>query len=116
MKTCDKICNQCPFATKSLPGWLGPHTIEEILNCMQMEGLFSCHLHRDGETTTEQIMNGEIPICRGFLATASKSCKLFGQHPLTGSLLLKLQREITNEDKKLVMDQWEFKEHHEKYI
>lgn len=110
---CKKICNQCPFSKNSMRGWLGPHSIEEILHVQQMEGLFSCHMTREDETTVEDIKEGRTPICRGFIASASASCKLFGQNPETGNALRELQDQITPEEKKEVLPRWEFKNHHE---
>ena len=95
-----------------MKGWLGHHTIEEILHIQQMEGLFSCHMSRTDESTIEDIYMGVLPICRGFLASASASCKMFGQNPETGLALKQLQSEITDEEKKQVLTRWEFKEHH----
>jgi hypothetical protein len=109
---CKKICDECPFSKESLRGWLGPHSIEEILHMQQSEYPFSCHKTRDDQTTNEAIQNGEYPICRGYIASASKSCKRFGQHPIVGQAMLKLQEEITQEDKDQVLARWEFPDHH----
>lgn len=112
MITCKKICNECPFSKNSMKGWLGHHSIEEIMHTQQMEGLFSCHMQRTEDSIEDDILNGELPICRGFLASASASCKLFGQNPHTGQSLKRLQDEITDEEKKQVLTRWEFSAHH----
>lgn len=94
-------------------GWLGHHTIEEIQHTMQFEGLFSCHMARKEDSTYEDIENGKLPICRGFLASASASCKMFGQNPENGAALRELQKQITKEDKAQVLTKWEFAAHHD---
>jgi len=113
MKTCKKICKECPFSKTSARGWLGHHTIEEIQHTMQFEGLFSCHMTRTEDSTFEDIESGKTPICRGFLASASASCKMFGQHPENGAALRELQKEITDEEKEQVLTKWDFAVHHD---
>lgn len=113
MKICKKICNQCPFSKDSAPGWLGPHTVEEILNSQQFEIPFSCHKKRKDDSTITDILNKKLQICRGWVASASKSFKLFGQHPQFGFVLKKLQDEITQEDKEAVLTRNEFQEYHD---
>lgn len=112
MKLCKKICNECPFSQESMPGWLGPHDVNEILNAQQFETPFSCHKQRTDDTKLEDIITGKIDICRGFVASASKSCKLFGQGSMFGQDLRNLQDEITEEDKELVLTRWDFRTHH----
>lgn len=116
---CKKLCNECPFSKNSLPGWLGSHTVQGILDSQQFEGLFSCHKVR-GENESEnekKILSGEHPICRGYVLSATVSCKVFGQNGKTGKELRRLQNENrpSDEEKELILKRWEFKEHHEKY-
>lgn len=115
MRVCQRMCNECPFSNKSLRGWLGPHTIEEIQNTIQFEGEFTCHLHRKDGVDLEDIMDGSIPICRGFMLSAKKSCKVFGQAANQISKgLQKLQQSMdyTNDDMSLVLTKWDFRTHH----
>lgn len=112
MNICKKICNECPFRKTSLNGWLGHHDVEDIIKMQQNEYPFSCHMQRTDETTLEDVIVGDIDVCRGFLASASESSKLYGQHPVYGQALRALQNDITDEDKKIVMNKWDFKEHH----
>ncbi len=69
LKTCERVCKECPFAKTSMRGWLGGLTVEETLDAQQFEQLFSCHLHRESEPVVNlnKIMRGEQPICRGFM-------------------------------------------------
>lgn len=39
---CTVPCNDCPFRRKSLPGWLGPWSVEEVLGHIAY-GPFPCH-------------------------------------------------------------------------
>lgn len=113
---CKKICGQCPFKTTSLQGYLDYHTTDEILESLQLEVPFSCHLQRkdDMNTNWKEVENGTQNVCRGYIAMASKSCKLFGQHPIYGKEMLRLQKEINEEDKKEVFNKWDWKKYHEK--
>lgn len=60
LTVCKKVCNECPFRAKSLPGWLGSHTVDEIQNSIQFEGLFSCHKQRgpNQSENEEKIITG----------------------------------------------------------
>ncbi len=116
LNVCKKLCNECPFSKNSLNGWLGGATVQETLDAMQNEMLFSCHKTRgeDIHQNLSDIVHGKQPICRGFILSAKKSCKMFGQTPINGQALLKLQNEIelTDEDRENILTRWEFKEHH----
>ena len=36
-------CHDCPWRRASIPGWLGPYTIEEWLQVAHGEGRIECH-------------------------------------------------------------------------
>ncbi len=116
LSVCAKVCKECPFKRGSLKGWLGGLSIEETLEHMNKERFFSCHMTR-GEDTEEnfiQIIQGKQPICRGFMISAQKSAKLFG-NGLTASRALKALQEnidVTEEEKDEVMTAWEFRKYH----
>jgi len=110
---CKKVCSKCPFSKKSLPGWLGPYDVDSILFAQQFDSGFACHTHIEEESSIEDVLNGDIPICRGFVASASASHKLFGQLNTNVSKGLKsLQEEITEEDKENVLNRNDFRIHH----
>lgn len=94
MKVCSRVCNECPFSSNSLPGYLGPHATNDIIQMMNFEHPFSCHLHRDEETTYDDIKNGLVPVCRGFMVSASLSCKMFGGSLEFGSDLKRIQDQV----------------------
>ena len=116
LTVCSKVCNQCPFSSKSLRGWLGDVSVEDTLEAQQSEQLFSCHLHRQGDPAVNlnKIMRGVQPICRGYMISAHISCKSFGQNHDTGEALKKLSSEmvITDEEKEVILTRWAFKKHH----
>ena len=109
------ICNECPFSKGSLKGWLGGEAVEDTLNCMQFDQAFSCHMHRTEETHQGDIWVGDLPICRGFMMSAKKSCKMFGQMITVDSILLKdLQKrtDFSSEELEQVLSKQEFRKHH----
>lgn len=115
IRVCSRVCRACPFRATSAPGWLGPHSVQEILNTMQFDQLFSCHLTRDDETTEADILSGRVPICRGFIASANASFKLFGQNPEFGPMLRALQDQVKAEgleDMGEILNRNQFANHH----
>lgn len=40
----DKPCAECPFLRTSMPGHLGPHTVEEWVEAAHGEGPMACHM------------------------------------------------------------------------
>jgi hypothetical protein len=116
MKVCKRMCNECPFANDSAPGWLGPSTVADTLDTQNFELPFSCHKTRDDDTGYPEIAKGLYPVCRGWLLSATKSCKQFGRNPYYGEALAQLQQEnpLTEQDRDRVMDQREFRAHHQK--
>ncbi len=117
MKTiCKQVCNDCPFGKKSTKGWLGPYSVKEIQDAIQFEYLFGCHkqLGDDPSENRKKIESGEINMCRGFMLSAEKSCKLFGQNPNTGKELRELQDNLNPTKKELenTLSKWEFAKHH----
>lgn len=115
MEICKKICNECPFRVNSTKGWLGPHNASEIIEDLNRDIPFSCHMVRGNDPLENQrkMLSGEHPICRGYIACATRSAKQFGQHSTYGKEMRRLQKEITDEDENLVMNKWTFKKYHE---
>ena len=116
LTTCKKVCKECPFRKDSLRGWLGDLDLEQTMNAQQFESIFTCHMTRSEapHVNLSEAMKGKQPICRGFILSASISAKMFGQNPFTGQQLRKLQEDnpLTDDDRKLIMTRWEFREHH----
>ncbi|MFA6199234.1 MAG: hypothetical protein WC679_02345 [Bacteroidales bacterium] len=77
---CKKLCNDCPFSSKSMPGFLGGYTIDDIMQFMQFDALFPCHKFLQDDTqlsvVNSGVRRGEIPLCRGYGEMMIKSCKL----------------------------------------
>ena len=38
-----KVCNDCPFRRKAMPGWLGGGSPESFIDCMQRDEPLPCH-------------------------------------------------------------------------
>ena len=115
LTVCSKLCVECPFSKKAKKGWLGSHTLEGVIEVQKNEELFSCHLARKTGMTSDQIESGEIKICRGYVASATKSDITFGKNDVNGEELRRLQQQIIaedKEDKNIILSQDEFKEHH----
>lgn len=112
---CKKMCGECPFLKDSAQGYLDYHDPQEILDDMNRDIPFSCHLQRadDPQLNAEELENGNQNVCRGYVATASKSAKLFGQHPFYGKQMRGLQDTITAADKDQVLNKWDWLKYHD---
>lgn len=64
-----KPCDECPFRTNALPGWLGGETPETTYDHIMTEGDFSCHKTRH-KAVKEQDR------CRGSLLFLRQACKI----------------------------------------
>jgi len=115
LNVCSKLCKECPFSKASPKGWLGLHTLKGVLIAQQIEELFSCHMARKEGMSSENIESGEIRICRGYIASATKSGVIFGHHHKNGSELKRLQELIAKEameDEDIILSRQEFIQHH----
>ena len=115
LTVCSKLCNECPFSAAAPKGWLGSHTLDGVLSAQQGEELFSCHMARKENMTSDNIESGEIRICRGYVASATKSGIIFGKNDKNGSELKRLQKliaEEAKEDENIILSRPEFVEHH----
>ena len=115
LSVCTKLCAECPFSAKSLKGWLGPHTIDAVIEAQETEGLFSCHMARKENMTIDEIESGAVRMCRGYIASSTKSGLIFGDSDKNGKELKRLQQLIIKEDfedQNIILSQNEFKEHH----
>lgn len=110
MRTRKETCKECPFIRGCAPGWLGPHSTDEIMAHFSFELSFSCHMERTRKTTPEDVGAGRISICRGFLASANKSGKRF-----RNKRLFDLQEKVKSEGLEVdeeVLAQWDFVDYH----
>lgn len=118
LTVCSTLCKECPFSKESPKGWLGSHSLKDILKTHENEELFSCHLARKTNMTIENIESGEIKICRGYIASATKSGVIFSDSTQNGSELKRLQDKIIKEQKDeeaIILSRDEFKLHHDPY-
>lgn len=112
---CKRLCNECPFIKSSPEGWLGPHTLQDVLDTQSQKKLFSCHMLRKEDMTKESIESGEVRICRGYIASATKSGIEFGEGNETEKSLKALQEMVVREAKEdpdVILSREEFKLHH----
>ncbi len=115
LNVCSKLCKECPFSANSPKGWLGSHSLGGVLAAQNDEKLFSCHLARKENMTGEEIEAGQVKICRGYVASATKSGIVFGEDEVNGPELRRLQDLIASEDKEepsIILSQEEFVVHH----
>jgi len=116
LTVCTKICKECPFSNAAPRGWLGSHTLPDILAAQHAGKLFSCHLQRHDGMTNNDIKAGSVPICRGYLVSATKSGITLDKDPQNGLDLSQLQAQVMQEnaeDLSTILSQQEFKEHHD---
>ncbi len=114
--TCSKICKECPFSKNSLPGFLADYTPQDIVDFMNREDLFPCHMmmpdeNLDQSDVEKMIKNGELKLCRGYVESIIKSAKL----PRNNKFLLdamKCVRESGVSENSMPI--WEFVKHHTK--
>ena len=115
LNVCSKLCSECPFSTNSPKGWLGSHSLRGVLAAQDNEKLFSCHLARRENMTGDDIGSGQVKICRGYVASATKSGIVFGEDEVNGPELQRLQQLISSENKEdlnIILSQEEFVVHH----
>lgn len=115
LNVCSKLCSECPFSTNAPKGWLGSHSLGGVLAAQNDEKLFSCHLARRENMTGDDIESGQIKICRGYVASATKSGIVFGEDEINGPELQRLQQLISAENKEdvnIILSQEEFVVHH----
>ncbi|VAW95327.1 hypothetical protein MNBD_GAMMA22-36 [hydrothermal vent metagenome] len=99
LSICKKICKECPFSQSSPKGWLGPHSLEAVIETQQQGKLFSCHMVRKQDMVHQDIECGDIRICRGFIASATKSGIVFDRETETHRALSDLQILVSSEAK-----------------
>ncbi len=111
---CKKICNECPFSNTSAKGWLADYTTEDFKTFMNNEALFPCHMQRyeDGMTqidVEDEILHGGMRICRGYVESMIKSCKM----PKSNDILIEVREQVKLEGlSEQSMPIWEFIKHH----
>lgn len=117
MKVCTKICNECPFSNKSLPGWLADYTVEDIKNYQRHDALFPCHLMIKGDQFTQEevskaIEAGEMKLCRGYIESIIKSAKM----PKKGTALYEAYEVVKKQGlSENSISMWDFEKHHTQF-
>jgi hypothetical protein len=116
MSICKKICNECPFSNKSLNGWLGGYSIDDVMAFQRTETSFPCHKMMTQENLSQAqadkaIKNGNMKLCRGYVESMVKSCKSPFANQLLIEAIVKVKAEGLSEDSMAI---WDFKKHHDK--
>ncbi len=112
---CSKLCNECPFSASSPKGWLGPHSLEDVIRTQDNQSLFSCHLARKTDMSHDDMTSGAIKICRGYVASSTKSGIAFDNGSDIAEGLKKLQDLVISENKEAddaILSKDEFINHH----
>jgi len=109
MNTCKKVCKECPFSRNSLRGYLGPHTLEDILAYKNSDYPFTCHMQRVEDIWSNT--SDSIDVCKGYILWATKSAHLFKSKGLRD---LQLQVDKESEDYTNVMNLGQFFNHHKR--
>jgi hypothetical protein len=99
----DKPCNECPFRKKSLPGWLGQHTIDEIYEFKNSDENFTCHLTRE---------TGKEHMCAGYVHFRNNHCQMSKYNVE----LRNLEKEFKSSEYKKDCLGFDFREHHTKFL
>lgn len=114
MNVCKKICNECPFSNKSMKGWLANYTINDIIEIQSNELLFPCHMMMSDNDMTfievsESIKEGKLKLCRGYVESMIKSCKLPRHNTILINAILHVKKEGISKNSLSIQD---FKNHH----
>jgi len=115
LSICKRICNECPFTHASPEGWLGPHSLDDVLITQIERRFFSCHMLRKEEMDKQDIELGAVKICRGYIASSTKSGIEFGDKTEDEKALRELQIMVAaeaQEDLDTILSDKEFIIHH----
>jgi len=112
---CSKLCGECPFSKNSPQGWLAEYTVDDIKTYQNQEVLFPCHLMVKDEDmsqgeVTEAIENGDMKLCRGYVESMIKSCKMPKYSETLKQAIAIVKEQGLSENS---MSIWDFKKHHE---
>lgn len=114
MNVCTKLCNECPFSKKSINGWLADYTVEDFQAFHRADAPFPCHMMTGDDMAIDEVEHairvGNLKLCRGYVESIIKSCKL-PTNPLLVKAVTLVKEQGLSEDS---MPIWEFKRHHEK--
>lgn len=98
-----KPCNECPFRTSSLKGWLGGETPEDTFNHVVGEGDFACHMTRHKKEK-------DMSRCKGSMLFLRKMAKMPKFNRKLADALKKIDYQEAKESNILARN--EFIKHH----
>jgi len=80
MKVCNKLCEGCPYSSKSVRGFLADYTLADFQDVMSSESLFPCHKTiaktMPVSDANKLVVAGTSKLCRGYIESMIKSCKV----------------------------------------
>ena len=97
-----KPCDDCPWSKKSLPGWLGPHSLEEFQDFFNLDYPYPCH--QTFEKPNEHV-------CVGLAHTRNNSCK---RAKLPGPLK-EMEDDLRGKDNECFDNLRQFMQHHDQF-
>ncbi len=105
-----KPCNDCPFRKKAMNGWIGNwESAEALLAQSESEAGLPCHKSYNNEKKTIAEAQKSAHVCVGSLQSANNSCKMY-RNPIMNAFANAVGKS------ELVMNAWEFLEHHTKLL
>ena len=80
-KPCKSVCNDCPFRTNAIKGWIGGHEDPSEITTIifDIEQSFPCHEAANGIVESGQEFEEateSAPVCLGSLHLLANSCKM----------------------------------------
>jgi len=112
VKVCSKMCDDCPFSKKSIRGFLATYTIDQIQQYITSSVFFVCHKYikadMDNDSCMKAVLNGELPMCRGYMECMVKSAIV----PRNADLAV-IRSVIKHELSDDSMSMMEFRQHHD---
>lgn len=111
---CKKMCGSCPFSKNSLKGFLANYELKNFTDMMSNDFSLPCHNTVKKDTTLEviqqQIDNGEIHHCRGYVESYIKSCRIPRNNESLKRAIEQVKSEGLSDES---MSDIEFRKHHE---
>lgn len=74
-----KVCNDCPFRKKAMPGWLGASSPEGFMDCINRDEPLPCHQtidYEDPAWKTKWVAQQNGSMCAGALIMTANMAKL----------------------------------------
>lgn len=112
---CAKMCKECPFSSRSLPGWLADYDVADFANYMKHDIWFPCHMLVEDDSVEpfklkHIIQSGRLKLCRGYVEMMARSAHLPRDSELAAFVQQVKDVGLSDES----MSFWDFTAHHSK--